>query len=223
MFVKLFASAAALALFAPAASAAVLTFDAYSVGASTTDTRGSNGPIIEDGFRLSSALCNNPSPTYPAGRCFNSVQRLSETASGRSIDRSTTSAAMRAVYQGVNITLERVDGGAFTFDGIDIKSDYGTTPTSVSFIYTLLDGTTGSQVFALPPGRDNELGATYRLANVGAITRLVFDPVERNGGFQFDNIVVAAVPEPATWAMMIGGIGLLGGAVRRRNAALAAA
>ena len=223
MMLKMLASAAAVALFAPAASAAVLTFDAYSVGASTTDTRGSNGPIIEDGFRLSSALCNDPSPSFPAGRCFSSVQRLAETASGRSIDRSTTSAAMRTVFQGQNITLEQVNGGAFTFGGIDIKSDYGTTATNVDFIYTLLDGTVGSQRFALPPGRDNELGATYRLANVGAITRLVFDPVERNGGFQFDNIVVAAVPEPATWAMMIGGMGVVGGSLRRRKAALAAA
>ena len=31
---------------------------------------------------------------------------------------------------------------------------------------------------------------------------------------------LAAVPEPATWAMMIGGFGLVGGALRRRNAAV---
>ena len=33
---------------------------------------------------------------------------------------------------------------------------------------------------------------------------------------------VSAVPEPATWAMMIAGFGLVGSAVRRRNAVLAA-
>ncbi len=31
------------------------------------------------------------------------------------------------------------------------------------------------------------------------------------------NFNVAAVPEPATWAMMIGGIGMVGGAMRRRR------
>lgn len=30
--------------------------------------------------------------------------------------------------------------------------------------------------------------------------------------------VISAVPEPATWAMMIGGIGMIGGAMRRRRA-----
>ena len=33
-----------------------------------------------------------------------------------------------------------------------------------------------------------------------------------------NRIVLDAVPEPATWAMMIGGIGLAGGALRRRRA-----
>lgn len=36
-----------------------------------------------------------------------------------------------------------------------------------------------------------------------------------NGGFSYN---VAAVPEPATWAMMIGGFGMVGAAMRRRKA-----
>lgn len=35
--------------------------------------------------------------------------------------------------------------------------------------------------------------------------------------FEFDNLAIAAVPEPATWAMMIGGFGLVGAASRRRR------
>jgi hypothetical protein len=34
-------------------------------------------------------------------------------------------------------------------------------------------------------------------------------------------VYIAAVPEPATWATMIGGFGLVGGALRRRRAAVA--
>lgn len=37
-------------------------------------------------------------------------------------------------------------------------------------------------------------------------------------GPALDNVSIAAVPEPATWAMMITGFGLVGGAMRRRNA-----
>lgn len=43
----------------------------------------------------------------------------------------------------------------------------------------------------------------------------------RNGNYQLnvslDNAVTSAVPEPATWAMMIGGFGMVGGAMRRRK------
>lgn len=35
--------------------------------------------------------------------------------------------------------------------------------------------------------------------------------------FEFDNLNVREVPEPATWAMMIAGFGLVGGALRRRS------
>lgn len=35
--------------------------------------------------------------------------------------------------------------------------------------------------------------------------------------FEFDNFAVGAIPEPATWAMMIGGMGVVGGALRRRK------
>lgn len=38
-------------------------------------------------------------------------------------------------------------------------------------------------------------------------------------GFKFSNLSVA-VPEPATWAMVIGGFGILGGIIRRRRQAV---
>lgn len=36
-------------------------------------------------------------------------------------------------------------------------------------------------------------------------------------GPALDNVAISAVPEPAAWAMMIGGLGLIGGAARRRR------
>jgi len=35
--------------------------------------------------------------------------------------------------------------------------------------------------------------------------------------FEFDNLAINAVPEPATWALMILGFGAIGGALRRRK------
>ena len=42
-----------------------------------------------------------------------------------------------------------------------------------------------------------------------------------SNSFEVDNFAVAAVPEPATWAMMIMGFGLAGALLRRRQYALA--
>jgi hypothetical protein len=44
----------------------------------------------------------------------------------------------------------------------------------------------------------------------------------QNADFAPDNATVASVPEPATWALMIGGFGLVGAATRRRRAAACA-
>lgn len=43
----------------------------------------------------------------------------------------------------------------------------------------------------------------------------------QNEGVFLDGVSVVAVPEPSTWAMLIMGFGLLGGAMRRRRQAIA--
>lgn len=54
-----------------------------------------------------------------------------------------------------------------------------------------------------------------------------FDNDHHTDGFKLSsltvNTVTSAVPEPATWAMMIGGFGLIGGAMRRRRGVKAVA
>ena len=216
---RLLASAAVLAAAAPASAATVvLSFDQYNVGSSTTATTSIYGPIVEDGFRLTSSLCEAPSQGRPLGRCFVTAQRQAETSNSRSIDRSTTSAAIKTSYQGQTITLEQLNGEAFTFSGIDVKSSYGSNDVNVDFKYTLATGQTGSTRFLLPTLNADPDGTTLTLANIGPITRLQFDPVESNGAFQFDNIRVAPVPEPGEWAMMIGGLSVVGAVARRRKA-----
>ncbi len=49
--------------------------------------------------------------------------------------------------------------------------------------------------------------------------KIVFTSTEFS--FELDNIAVAAVPEPATWGLMIGGFGMAGAMLRRRRTALA--
>lgn len=55
---------------------------------------------------------------------------------------------------------------------------------------------------------------------VGNVWIVGADFFNRDGvdGFKLDDLVVSpAVPEPATWAMMIGGLGLVGAGMRRRR------
>ena len=56
---------------------------------------------------------------------------------------------------------------------------------------------------------------TFTGADAAAVTGLTFSSTQ--AAFEFDNVNVAAVPEPASWAMMIGGFGLVGGAARSRS------
>lgn len=59
-------------------------------------------------------------------------------------------------------------------------------------------------------------------AGVDNIYRVTLDVNGMSGGpqsFSVDAKLGAGVPEPATWAMMIGGFGLIGGAMRRRTRA----
>ena len=64
----------------------------------------------------------------------------------------------------------------------------------------------------------------FQTVNTGSfanVDRVVFDGLGGQGGFELDNVVlnsaVAAVPEPATWAMMLVGFGGIGFAMRRRK------
>lgn len=76
----------------------------------------------------------------------------------------------------------------------------------------------GNQIFNPADGDRNDpntnpvVTLTFGDGTYGNVTGLRFNSTEN--AFEFDNLSVA-VPEPSTWAMMIGGFGLLGAAVRR--------
>lgn len=58
---------------------------------------------------------------------------------------------------------------------------------------------------------------TYNFVGSGSPTTLAFNSQNAGSwGAALDNVSVSAVPEPANWAMMLLGFGLIGGAMRRR-------
>ena len=111
--------------------------------------------------------------------------------------------------------------------------DYGSGFTSLTFtagvfspgtfsVYSGLDGTgtlLGSLTIDNPPADPNAFFLTgVSFSGVGRSVVVTGG----SGLIGWDDVTLNGVPEPAAWAMMIAGFGLVGAAMRRRATALAA-
>ena len=114
-----------------------------------------------------------------------------------------------------------------TFDKLmkSISFDWGSIDTYNTLTITLADGTTHAIVGN--PGGGNQTspsnnGRYYAVWDgANAIKSVTF--ASSSNSFEVDALSGSAVPEPATWAMMITGFGLAGAAIRRRRNVLAVA
>ena len=78
---------------------------------------------------------------------------------------------------------------------------------------------TGSQLVAVANGNQSSDQTNRRFYfDFGSdrVNEVVFS--SSSNSFEFDNIAAGAVPEPATWAMLIVGFGFVGMSLRRRQA-----
>lgn len=201
----------AATLTAPANAATVIDFNELR------PTKGRTyiyGAYESDGFRLSSSVCSS------SKSCF-----ITSNNTINNIDR--TGAALVNFVGSSVISLARIDGGLFTLDSLVLASNtnnsngFGPLTQNTLFNFNLSDGSTITQTRTI-----SSTGfANRNLLNfdVGPVSSFSFTPRTGTGGFlQFDDItvspaVVAAVPEPSTWAMMLIGLGFVGGAMRRRK------
>ena len=118
-----------------------------------------------------------------------------------------------------NSSMSRIIGTTNTYNLSFLYSPRPGRPASTNGIQVLLNG-----VLFNPPGTITAAGGgstnwvTYTINgfNAAAGSKLTFKAVGTSDSFggYIDNITLAAVPEPATWAMMIMGFGLIGGALR---------
>jgi hypothetical protein len=77
---------------------------------------------------------------------------------------------------------------------------------------------TGSQLAATANGNRTSANTNRRFYfdfGTERVTKVTFQ--SSGNSLEFDNIAANAVPEPATWAMLISGFGLVGFAARRRR------
>jgi hypothetical protein len=116
---------------------------------------------------------------------------------------------------GITQTLNTVIGQTYTIS-LYAQIDQGTPNYGIiTFGGQTLDSTTNSAGF-------DYRQLTYSAVATSALTALTFEFRHDPAFFQIDDISVTglsgAVPEPATWAMMILGMGAVGGAMRRKQA-----
>ena len=117
-------------------------------------------------------------------------------------------------------TLTKVGGGAFSLNSFDFASAAYNVYSAASLV--TITGTTAanatvSQIFAPVAGGFQTFTVLPTFANVTSVRFDAFGNLNRSA---YDNIVVdaaGAVPEPASWAMMILGLGAVGFAMRRRQ------
>ena len=164
--------------------------------------------------------------------------RYASTSSGGSytLDLGTSYGAginyfgfwLSSLDSGNALTFYDDDTKLFTFDPTTVKNAIGSN-----------SGYKGNPTTAFFGKNSGEQYVFVNLfANNGTFNRIVFSQLNTSGAYESDNHTVGnwktrsgtavpqvgAVPEPANWAMMIAGFGLIGTALRRaRRQAVAAA
>jgi len=130
---------------------------------------------------------------------------------------------LNTVYGDTTTTVTRVGGGRFDFIAVDLTeftNSFGHQPGGdVQFAFTDAVGTTFQTVSV-----DDLAGfQTFNFNRTGLLS-FSFTGLGERAQLQTDNFLfLATVPEPASWALLIAGFGMVGGALRqRRKVALAA-
>jgi hypothetical protein len=133
----------------------------------------------------------------------------------------TDSSGLSLTLSGLNTThtyniLEYVSG-LFYASGTDAWSDGATTfyvnPTNGTGLSSWVQGTATTSAAATAANFVEFTGVT---SNTGSLTLTGTGNAVAIMGFQIVDLGSAPVPEPSTWAMMLGGLGMLAFVVRRK-------
>ena len=180
--------------------------------------------------------------------CFIDNSVCLQSAANHDVPGATKSTTPSFQYGSVNVPTDRLlvhpgsgnDAAfvAFTFPTTHLYrvtatfNTQDTSPTGVNILGFYYDPATMNFIYGVPVGSlaaGSPSSTTYTFKNSGLIPAgiaLGF-AVDKAGNYGSDstgvNFTVQSVPEPATWAMMIGGFGLVGAAARRRRSVAAAA
>lgn len=209
-----FAAALTTATLSGAASAAVIDFDNY-------DASGP-GPYGGQGTPFTSTTEDGYTAAVTSGEYIQDLFTPSSTPNYHSPSIATGYYASGNGYGTVDAALTVTGPGLFTFDSFDVGAyPYSEDPTPSTYTIT---GYLGDELVFTSAGLAPYISYSDDLATVSGPSTAGVDRVvistHSDNYLWLDNIVLspaaaAAVPEPATWAMLISGFGLVGGALRR--------
>ena len=189
-----------IALIAGLSAASSIHAEVIGFNGDTTYHFGDGSPYMEAGFQISNSGDNFQ------GLLFWGTQPYNADPLGNTLSHNFSASTM---------TLSKADGGAFVFNSIDLGDVYNNAAGgNVQFNWTFANGTSGQTLVSL----DDKVGLQTFSFNLANLSQVSWTPTTTYGPFlQLDNINVAAVPEPETYAMLLAGLGLMGGIARRRK------
>ncbi len=202
-----FAAIAALLVLPAAASATVYTFDTVDVG------------VGHDAYAPGFTTYNSGSaaPATVAGVSFAGTSGVDHGAFG--FPSNGTQSAFLQTYPGLT-------DGSFTLSaplvaGQSYKVSFDAALRNSSFSFIVSQGATVLGTFT-PGATLARQGFTFVSTGTQGLTFAAVNGGGADLSAAIDNVAVA-VPEPATWAMFVGGFGLVGFAARRRRSNVVAA
>ncbi len=212
------AGAAALAL-AGDASAAVVTFDTTFRSFSTIAAYGSH--YQENGLAFD---------VFSESNVPEQIGSFGYGPASVAANTDPDGAAIFVNASSAKIILSKVGGGTFTLNTIDLADAYNATVARQSYDlnYSYVDGSNVSHSGVINLDSIPGLQTFSFDLTVLSFTMFTGNTNANTGpGVQLDNVVFdqvnqppGVVPEPTTWALMIGGLGLAGATLRRRRAVL---
>lgn len=208
------AAAAAAVMAVPASAATNISFESPSLGTGSGAYAYYTNPysfFVPSGF------------TAPAGVTFTGASGIQANGSAWGFNNTTdgTQTAFIQSYDGIGGAIDIALSGLTTATNYTVNFLAAQRPGYLANPFTVsVDGTT--QAFTATNAAFTPYAATFVATGSTATLSFTGSALPGDGGVGIDAISVTAVPEPATWAMMIGGFGLVGGAMRRRPAKRAA-
>ena len=212
MIAKLFI-AGAVALFATAGQAATIDFEAQKID----DFGYQSYDFTEDGFRVTLA----PTSVFGMYLINDPAKNLGMCGPGCASNGTTA-------YYGLNetsVSISHAGGDLFSLTSIDAAQTFLGLDRPLTLTLTGVQAGRTIETSIFVDSNSAARFSTFSFANLVNLSSLTISGGRDFPEFALDNVVLStsAVPEPASWAMMISGFAVVGGSMRRGRSSKARA